>query len=135
MEGKLGTLSRGVIPRIVETIFEGIANSDEHMEFTVKVSHVEIYMERIRDLLDPSKSNLRIRENKGIYIDGVSEIYAGSAHDVMDLMNRGSANRAISSTRMNLEVCDLFLKTFSKAKTLWLCHWKAFCAPAPLLHP
>ena len=104
MEGELGTASRGVVPRIVETIFESIQNSDEHMEYTVKVSHVEIYMERIRDLLDPSKTNLRIRENKGIYIDGVSEVYAGSADDVMELMNRGSANRAISSTRMNMAV-------------------------------
>lgn len=120
MEGQLGTPSRGVIPRIVETIFESIENSEEHMEYTVKVSHIEIYMERIKDLLDPSKTNLRIRENKGIYIDGVSEVYAGSADDVMKLMNRGSANRAIASTRMNMGSSrshSVFILTISQQNT------------------
>eukprot|EP01083_Nonionella_stella_P150579 479905_1 len=105
MSGDLGTAElRGIVPRIVEMIFSGIAQADEHMEFTVKVSYVEIYLEKLRDLLRPSSKNLRIREKKtGIYIEGVQEVYVGSEEEVLDLMERGSASRAIASTKMNLE--------------------------------
>ena len=51
----------GIIPRMVKTIFDNILNSPEYIEFTVKVGIVEIYMERIRDLLDLTKTNLKIR--------------------------------------------------------------------------
>jgi kinesin family protein 5 len=43
---------RGIIPRIVEDLFHAITRSEEHLEFTVKVSFVEIYLEKIRDLLN-----------------------------------------------------------------------------------
>ena len=61
---------RGVIPRMVSYVFEQIANSSREMEFTVKVSMIEIYMEKIQDLLDRSKTNLKVAEDKhkGIFI-------------------------------------------------------------------
>jgi kinesin family protein 5 len=39
------------------------------------VSYVEIYLERVRDLLDPKKHNLTIREHpsRGVYVEGMSE--------------------------------------------------------------
>ena len=46
---------RGIIPRAVQQIFEGIEAADERLEFTIKASIVEIYLERIRDLIDPSR--------------------------------------------------------------------------------
>jgi len=42
-------------------------NADENIEFLVKASYLEIYMERIRDLLDVRKDNLKVREDKGIF--------------------------------------------------------------------
>lgn len=42
---------KGIIPRITEQIFQSIVESDAHLEYLVKVSYMEIYMERIRDLL------------------------------------------------------------------------------------
>jgi len=61
---------QGVIPRMVKTVFDRIDSASEDIEFTVKVSMVEIYMERLKDLLDPAKTNLKIAEDKqrGIYI-------------------------------------------------------------------
>lgn len=55
---------------MVDSVFKQISDSPDHIEFRIKVSIVEIYMEKIRDLLDPSKINLNIREDKtrGIYI-------------------------------------------------------------------
>ena len=44
---------RGIIPRTVDALFEGIQAADESTEFTLAVQYVEIYMERVRDLLDP----------------------------------------------------------------------------------
>ena len=41
----------GVIPRITEQVFQSIVESDAHLEYFVKVSYMEIYLERIRDLL------------------------------------------------------------------------------------
>ena len=56
---------RGVIPRAIEHIFDRINNSPEAetVEFTVSVSYVEIYMERIRDLLDGSAKSSRQKSN------------------------------------------------------------------------
>ena len=49
---------QGIIPRMVRTVFARIETAGEHIEFTVKISMIEIYKEKIRDLLDPTKDNL-----------------------------------------------------------------------------
>lgn len=43
--------NKGIIPRIIEQIFESIQLAPTSMEFTVKVAYLEIYMERVKDLL------------------------------------------------------------------------------------
>ena len=57
-------VSRGIIPRMVTGFFCKIAEQPEDIEFSIKVSFVEIYNETIRDLLDPRKTDLKIHENK-----------------------------------------------------------------------
>mmetsp|Transcript_19 Transcript_19/g.32 ORF Transcript_19/g.32 Transcript_19/m.32 type:complete len:797 (-) Transcript_19:150-2540(-) len=93
----------GVIPRTVRAIFETIAAASEDMEFTVRASYVEIYLERIRDLLDPSRQNLQVREdpNKRVYVEGMSERYVNSIEEMMELMALGSNNRVSAATGMN----------------------------------
>ena len=56
---------QGIIPRMVRTVFNRIDTASDSIEFSVKVSMIEIYMEKIRDLLDPSKDNLKVHEEKG----------------------------------------------------------------------
>ena len=46
---------KGLIPRIVERIFAQIEECAENIEFRLKISLVEIYMEKIKDLLDVNK--------------------------------------------------------------------------------
>ena len=77
-------IMKGIIPRMVGTVFENIANSPEYVLWTVKVGIVEIYNERIRDLLDPTKTNLKIREDpqKGIYIQDLTERFIGDESEV-----------------------------------------------------
>lgn len=53
-------VSRGIIPRMVDTVFDAISTVGSHIEFTVKVAYVEIYMEKIRDLLNPTSKNLNM---------------------------------------------------------------------------
>jgi kinesin family member 5 len=68
---------QGIIPRMVRTVFNRIESASETIEFSVKVSMVEIYMEKIRDLLVPAHDNLKVHEEKGkgVYIADLSEEY------------------------------------------------------------
>ncbi|KAE9364098.1 kinesin [Stipitochalara longipes BDJ] len=96
---------RGVIPRIVEQIFASILSSPGTIEYTVRVSYMEIYMERIRDLLAPHNDNLPVHEekNRGVYVKGLLEIYVSSVQEVYEVMRRGGSARAVASTNMNAE--------------------------------
>ena len=62
--------NRGVIPRMVSFVFDKIRSAPSEMVFEVKVSMIEIYMEKIQDLLDRSKTNLKVAEDskKGVII-------------------------------------------------------------------
>ncbi|KAL0254443.1 Kinesin heavy chain [Diplodia seriata] len=97
--------NKGIIPRIVEQIFASILTSPGNMEYTVRVSYMEIYMERIRDLLAPQNDNLPVHEekNRGVYVKGLLEIYVSSVQEVYEVMRRGGNARAVSSTNMNAE--------------------------------
>lgn len=50
--------NRGIIPRMMDEVFDGIMKANENIEFTVKVSFLEIYNEKIHDLLDSTKKFL-----------------------------------------------------------------------------
>ena len=92
----------GIIPRFVDAIFERIDQADVDQEFTVKLAYVEIYNEKIKDLLNPDLDNLRIREgNSGVWIEDVTEQYVGDVEGVLDVMAQGTANRAIATTNVN----------------------------------
>jgi kinesin family protein 5 len=96
---------KGIIPRIVEQIFANILASPGNIEYTVRVSYMEIYMERIRDLLAPQNDNLPIHEEKsrGVYVKGLLEIYVSSVPEVYEVMRRGGMARAVAATNMNQE--------------------------------
>lgn len=94
---------KGIIPRMMDALFVGLINASTATEFSIKVSFLEIYMERIQDLLDETKSNLQVKEDKGrgIYIQDATEIYVASPAEMMAVMQAGAANRSIAATRMN----------------------------------
>ncbi len=97
--------SKGIIPRIVEQIFASIMASAGNIEYTVRVSYMEIYMERIRDLLAPQNDNLPVHEDRtrGVYVKGLLEIYVASVQEVYEVMRRGGTARAVAATNMNQE--------------------------------
>lgn len=55
---------QGIIPRIVQDIFNHIYTLDANLQFQIKVSYFEIYLDKIRDLLDVTKTNLAVHEDK-----------------------------------------------------------------------
>ena len=93
----------GLIPRMFDYLFDLISKADEEVEFTIKCSYLEIYMEKIMDLLDAKKTNLQVKEDKtkGLYIQDATEVYVSSTDEMMDVMNAGSQNRSVAATRMN----------------------------------
>jgi len=97
------TSLHGIIPRLVQAIFQAIQNADSAIQFTIKVSMLEIYTERVRDLLNPKSDNLRIRESAeaGIWVEGLSEFYVASEHDVLSIIDSGNMARSVGETNMN----------------------------------
>ncbi len=93
----------GIIPRIITTLFEHIETANENMVFTVKVSMVEIYKEKIKDLLNHTGINLKIHQDKtrGVFIEGAREMYIGEEDDIYAIMEEGNENRAMAETEMN----------------------------------
>ncbi len=106
MEGVIGdTKLEGIIPRIVNDIFNHIYGMEENLEFHIKVSYFEIYMEKVQDLLDPSKVNLAIHEdeNKSVYVKGATERFVSSPQEVLKAIEEGKSNRHIAATLMNAQ--------------------------------
>ncbi|XP_022616996.1 kinesin heavy chain-like isoform X1 [Seriola dumerili] len=104
MEGKLHDPQlMGIIPRIAHDIFDHIYSMDENLEFHIKVSYFEIYLDKIRDLLDVSKTNLSVHEDKNRvpYVKGCTERFVSSPEEVMDVIDEGKANRHVAVTNMN----------------------------------
>uniref|UniRef100_A0A0D3CJB8 Kinesin motor domain-containing protein n=1 Tax=Brassica oleracea var. oleracea TaxID=109376 RepID=A0A0D3CJB8_BRAOL len=96
VEGSLGE-DCGVTARIFEYLFSRIkmeeeGRRDEKLRFSCKCSFLEIYNEQITDLLEPSSTNLQLREDlgKGVYVENLVE-------------HNGAANRKIAATHMNSE--------------------------------
>ncbi|XP_045601943.1 kinesin heavy chain isoform X3 [Procambarus clarkii] len=104
MEGKLGDPTwQGIIPRIVHDIFNHIYNMEEALEFHIKVSYFEIYMDKIRDLLDVSKVNLSVHEDKNRVpsVKGATERFVSSPEEVFEVIELGKSNRHVAVTNMN----------------------------------
>lgn len=96
-------VNMGIIPRMVTTVFDKISEAEDCIEFSVKLSYCEIYLEKIKDLLDTSKTNLKIHEDRarGVYIEGLTEQYVTCDDEVYDLMTIGTDNREVAYTNMN----------------------------------
>ncbi|KAJ8258891.1 hypothetical protein COCON_G00179030 [Conger conger] len=105
MMGKQEEGQEGIIPLLCEELFEKISdNCDTEMSYSVEVSYMEIYCERVRDLLNPkNKGHLRVREHPllGPYVEDLSKLAVTSYTDIADLMDAGNKARTVAATNMN----------------------------------
>ncbi|XP_041129435.1 kinesin-like protein KIF1B isoform X6 [Polyodon spathula] len=105
MMGKQEEGQEGIIPLLCEDLFEKINdNRKDEISYSVEVSYMEIYCERVRDLLNPkNKGNLRVREHPllGPYVEDLSKLAVTSYTDIADLMDAGNKARTVAATNMN----------------------------------
>ncbi|XP_031142486.1 kinesin-like protein KIF1B isoform X23 [Sander lucioperca] len=106
MMGKQEEGQEGIIPMLCEDLFEKIneESNKEELAYSVEVSYMEIYCERVRDLLNPkNKGNLRVREHPllGPYVEDLSKLAVTSYTDIADLMDAGNKARTVAATNMN----------------------------------
>jgi len=132
-------LDKGIIPQTCSELFVRVANkcaADEHLKFTVEVSYIEvrvyltpwhvfkvvavqIYNEKVRDLLNPKNTgNLRVREHPilGPYVEDLSKLAVNNYDEMMTLMDEGNKARTVAATNMNEtsvtdQFCDASLLT------------------------
>lgn len=100
--------NKGIIPRLCDTLFGLIAERQSaELSYKVEVSYMEIYNERVHDLLDPqtNKQSLKVREHNvlGPYVDGLSQLAVTSFQDIDNLMAEGNKSRTVAATNMNSE--------------------------------
>ncbi|KAF5284466.1 hypothetical protein FQA39_LY17041 [Lamprigera yunnana] len=100
--------NKGIIPRLCDSLFDLIAKrQSSELSYKVEVSYMEIYNEKVHDLLDPktTKQSLKVREHNvlGPYVDGLSQLAVTSFQDIDNLMGEGNKSRTVAATNMNSE--------------------------------
>lgn len=105
MMGKQEEGQEGIIPMICKDLFSRIRDTaSDELKYSVEVSYMEIYCERVRDLLNPkNKGNLRVREHPllGPYVEDLSKLAVTSYQDIHDLIDEGNKARTVAATNMN----------------------------------
>ena len=122
--GRDASKDPGIIPRLCTTLFATLKSKiDENsaaieeklatgaapheappkLDIIVEVSYLEIYQEKIKCLLSPSKDNLKVRQHPalGVYVESLTEVAVGSYDKVFELIDGGNNSRAIAATNMN----------------------------------
>ncbi|KAI1705791.1 kinesin motor domain-containing protein [Ditylenchus destructor] len=114
--------NKGIVPLVCEELFERIEHLkvkgdgfQQPQEFQVSISMMEIYCEKVRDLLNPKhnrKGGLKVRENPktGFYVEGLSSYLVSSYKEIEQKVNEGTRVRTIAATNMN--------ETSSRAHTI-----------------
>ena len=95
---------RGLIPLAVTDLFNKIAAATSaNKQFLVAVSYLEIYNEVVKDLLNPSNKQLKIREHPeiGIYVEGLAELVVKNEAEVKKILQQGNRVRKVAETNMN----------------------------------
>ena len=100
--------NKGIVPISCEEIFKRISeNKDPSLHYEVEVSMLEIYNEKVQDLLVPINkrppSGLKIRESKalGVFVSDLTKYPVASYEEISNKMEEGYQNRTIGSTLMN----------------------------------
>lgn len=97
---------RGMMCRMLDFVFGEVARRHAEsgsVQYNCKCSYLEIYKEQITDLLEPSSTNLQVREdiNRGIYVERLSEHSAWTVADAFHVLWKGLHQRHVGATQMN----------------------------------
>jgi len=108
MGEKSSQVKAGIIPRIISDIFQSAEDQKLNCSIAIQCSYVEIYLEKVRDLLNTQLDNLKLRELKSegmktssVYIEGCTICAVENLNDMLKIIKKGEANRTIAATDMN----------------------------------
>ena len=105
--GTAGRYHLGLIPQVIEDIFDQMEENSIKKNVIVRASFIEIYNESIYDLLgnslDRNRPSLGIRENKDktISVCGAIEEIVATRQQMINLLMKGNLKRSTSCTNMN----------------------------------
>jgi len=93
-------INKGIIPRSFDHIFEAIKQDPEH-KYKISLSFIQIYLETLMDLIEPSNEDIRIREDpdQGVYLDGVAWVDVKNIKECQYVFQIGEKNRSTASTK------------------------------------
>lgn len=100
---------RGILPRAFEHIYDLMnrkrQQQGDRIKYLVTCSFLEIYNERIFDLLDAESTGLQLREDvtQGVLVQGLTEVTVESPYDACKVLKTGNSNRKVAETSMNRE--------------------------------
>ncbi|XP_075522870.1 kinesin-like protein KIN-UA isoform X3 [Primulina tabacum] len=100
--GKEDTADRGIMLRAMEDILEEVSPEND----LVSVSYLQLYMETIEDLLNPSNDNISIVEdpkNGDVSVPGATLVEIRDHMSFMELLQLGEAHRYAANTKLNTE--------------------------------
>jgi hypothetical protein len=92
----------GLIPNTLQNLFANLHTSNT-ISYNIMVSYLEIYKEKIYDLLKDPNNALTLHDdpNQGIFVKGLTNQYVCSAEDAIQYLKRGLVNRRTKNTLMN----------------------------------
>ena len=72
-------------------------------DYLIKLWYLEIYNENIKDLLINNSPNLELREdpNRGLIVNGITEIITNSSEHILSILKKGNKNRTTEATNAN----------------------------------
>ncbi|XP_073308423.1 kinesin-like protein KIN-12F isoform X2 [Primulina huaijiensis] len=107
IEGPSSSGLQGIVPRIFKNVFSEIQKEQDNTggrqtNYQFRCSFLEVYGEKIGDLLHPIQRNLLKDDPKnGFYVENLSEEYVNNYEDVTQILIKGLSNRKIGATSVN----------------------------------
>lgn len=94
--------SLGLVPRICFGLFDAVDSVEDSL-FDVQLSYLEVYNETVRDLLDPARSVVKVREHPkfGVYVKGLRTVKVHNFGEVSSLLSIGNMARVVAATNVN----------------------------------
>ena len=96
----------GIIPRAICHIFQILEQNKDEVEYSVRVSHLELYNEELLDLLSTDSNNpkpLRLfnEGDRGVTVHNLEEVPVTSAEGIFSILEKSSKQRKMAETKLN----------------------------------
>ncbi|KAG2826128.1 hypothetical protein JG687_00003518 [Phytophthora cactorum] len=93
----------GLLPRIAQELMNAVSARKSEIEYTLRVTCVEIYNELVRDIFDPRKETLAVRSSKthGFFLENATVVECMTAREIVRVVKAAATQRTKSSHLLN----------------------------------